>query len=68
MSYVTLTPYLTDYKTAKAAKEAYDAGKDFILNDFGNQYDGKPINKTDAERAGYKVTLRFCQLRKICTT
>jgi hypothetical protein len=67
MSYATLTPYLTDYKTAKAARAAYDEGKDFVLNAFGDRYDGKPINKPQVEGAGYSVTLRFCQNRKTCT-
>lgn len=66
MSYITLTPYLTDYKTAKAAREAYNAGKDFVINQFGHPYDGKPINKSQVDAEGLKVTLRFCGQRKTC--
>lgn len=67
MSYVILTPYLADYTTAKAARAAYDEGKDFVLHAFGDRYDGRPINKSQVESAGYKVTIRFYQNRKICT-
>lgn len=65
MSYVTVTPaYGRDYKSAKAARADWDAGKDFILQAFGNPYDGKPINKGQATEAGYKVNIRYDKLRK----
>lgn len=66
MNHVTLTPaYGRDYKSAKAAKADYAAGKDFILNDITSRYDGKPINKQDVKGAGLAVTLRFDSLRKV---
>jgi len=65
MSYLTVTPaYGRDYKSAKAAKEDWNSGKDFIISDLFNPYDGKPIGKSDA--SAYQVTIRFNQLRKTC--
>ena len=64
---MTLIPaYGRDYKTAKAAKADYAAGKDFLIAQFGHPYDGKPANKEDM--AGATVTLRFDSLRKITVT
>jgi hypothetical protein len=54
----TVTPaYGREYKSAKAARADWDSGKDFILQAFGHPYDGKPINKHDAEAAGYDILL-----------
>ena len=62
---ITLTPaYGRDYKTAKTAKNDWLAGKDFIIADFTNPYDGKPISIRDA-KPGEKFMLRFCRLTKI---
>lgn len=47
---MTLIPaYGRDYKSAKAAKADWDADKDFIIADFGNPYQGKPINKAQLQ-------------------
>jgi hypothetical protein len=63
---ITLTPaYGRDYKSAKAAKEDFAKGKDFLINQYGHPYDGKPANVNDLE--GQQVQLRFCSLRKVCT-
>ena len=65
---LTVTPaYGRDYKTAKAAKESWKEGKDWIVQNIMSQYDGKPINKEDADKEGIKVQLRFCQNRKVTT-
>ena len=62
----TVTPaYGRDYKSAKAAKADWNADKDFIINDHFDRYDGKPINKAQADEAGIKVTIRFDRLAKI---
>jgi hypothetical protein len=65
--YITVTPaYGRDYKTAKAAKADWKAGKDFIINAFGHPYDGKPISIRD--KTGDKINIRFCRNTKICNT
>ena len=52
--------YGRDYKTAKEAKEAWQAGQDFIIQNFFSPYDGKPINKQDA-KPGEIIGLRYRQ-------
>jgi len=73
----TVTPaYGRDYKTAKAALADWNAGKDFIINDISNRWDGKPINKEGAEKersattssgrwAKLPIMIRYDKLRKI---
>ena len=64
--YKTVVPaYGRDYKSAKAAKADWETGKDFILRDFTSPWDGKAINKQDAENAGLKVNIRYNKLTKI---
>lgn len=63
---MTLTPaYGRDYKSAKAAKEDFNADKDFIVRDFFSPWDGKPVNKSQLK--GTTVTLRFDKDRKVTT-
>ena len=63
---MTVTPaYGRDYKTGTAARADWAAGKDFIIADISNPWDGKPINKPQADGAGYSITLRFSNLTKI---
>jgi hypothetical protein len=64
---MTLTPaYGRDYKSKAAVQKDWDSGKDFIVNQFGNRYDGKPMNKQDAKAAGMSsVMIRFHNLTKI---
>jgi len=65
---VTLTPaYGRDYRTAKAAKTDWLAGKDFIIADLFGKWDGKPTSIADRESLGKFVTIRFCGLTKICS-
>ena len=67
MSMITVTPaYGHDYPSVKAVKAAWDAGRDFILQDYTSPYDGKPINKEDVTRAfpHAAVQIRFGGLRK----
>jgi hypothetical protein len=62
---MTLTPaYGRDYKTAKAAKADFEANKDFILNEYGSPWDGKPVNKEQIP-AGSNIQLRYAGLRKV---
>lgn len=67
MNNITLTPaYGRDYKSQKALKADFDAGKDFIVNDFSSPWDGKPCNKTDLIKAGIKqVKARYKALTQV---
>jgi len=65
---MTLTPaYGRDYKSAKAVLQDWNNGKDFIVADMFSPYDGKPINKQDAERedTGFSVMIRYKNLTQI---
>jgi len=64
---MTVTPaHGRDYKNALAAKRSWAADRDWIITDLFHRYDGKPINKSQADEAKYSVTLRFCRLTKTC--
>lgn len=61
----TVTPaYGRDYKTAKAAKESWLAGKDWAVADIMNRWYGKPISIRDFA-PGQSVILRFDGMRKV---
>lgn len=55
--------YGRDYKSLKAAKADWDAGKDFIIEDFMHPYCGKPVNKEQVQ--GESVMVRYKQMRQI---
>ena len=55
--------YGRDYKSAKAAKQDWIDGKDFIICDMSHPYDGKPCSIRD----GLKVFIRFDKDQKITT-
>ena len=55
--------YGRDYKSAAAAKQDWKDGKDFIIADLSNPYDGKPCSIRD----GLKVPIRYNKLQKITT-
>ena len=59
-----LQPYLRDYKSKREVLDAFNGGKDFVLNDMSNQRDGKPINKAQIE-AGEKICFRYAENRKV---
>ena len=64
MAFITVTPaYGRDYKTAKAAKADWQAGKDFIIRSYGHPYDGKPMSIKD--KGSESINIRFDGLRKI---
>ncbi len=66
MSYLTLTPaYGRDYKSRAAVQADWQAGKDFIIANLFHRYDGKPINKEQADAEGITVNIRYRQLRQI---
>ncbi len=63
MQYMTLIPaYGRDYKTAKDAKAAFEANKDFMVTSGID--DGRYINREQIE-PGTTVNIRFKQLRNI---
>lgn len=60
---VTMTPaYGRDYKNRKAAIAAWESGKDFIINDICNPYDGKPASIRDFAEP---VKIRYDRLTKV---
>lgn len=63
---IILTPaYGRDYKSKAAVLADFDANKDFIFNDLGNRYDGKPVNKSQLREVGQKsVQFRYGDNRK----
>lgn len=66
MKRVTLTPLPgRDYHKASEALAAYDSNADFILQDWGNRYDGKPINKQQIDSLEWIVNIRYDGNRKI---
>jgi hypothetical protein len=67
MAQLTVMPaYGRDYKSAKAAKTDWNNNLDFIINDMFDPYDGKPINKQDADQAKITILIRFNKLTKVC--
>lgn len=63
--YLNVTPaYGRDYKTAKAVKADWEAGKDFVITDVFSKWDGSYVNKDDAE-AGTVIMVRYNNLRSI---
>jgi hypothetical protein len=67
MIYITLVPaYGRDYKSAKAVKVDWDAGKDFMICDVSHPDDGRYINKEDAAKLHNTVLhIRYGKLTKI---
>jgi hypothetical protein len=73
MNHATGAPVCTpaygrDYKSAAQARADWHAGKDFILHSPGSPWDGKLINKSQADAAGYPVMLRYRGLTRTCST
>lgn len=66
--FLTVSPaYGRDYKSGKAAKEDWNADKDFIIRTFGPG-DGSYINKADALKnlpKGSTITIRFARDAKL---
>ena len=56
--------YGRDYKSAKAVKADYQAGKDFIISDISHPYDMKPVSIRDLKQEPY-VMIRYDKLRKV---
>jgi hypothetical protein len=61
-----VTPaYGRDYKSKAEIQVDIDKDLDFIISDFVNRWDGKPVNASGAKSAGYThFTVRYGKLRK----
>lgn len=60
---ITMTPaYGRDYKSAKAAKESWYGGDDWIINDITSRWDGKPATHKELDET---VKLRYDGLKKV---
>jgi hypothetical protein len=60
---ITLTPYLTDYKSAPDAISAWRAGHDFTLNDVRSPWHGKPCSIRDFP--DQQIRIRYASLRRV---
>lgn len=61
MTYIEAVPaYGRDYKSQKAVKEDWSAGKD-----FQDAMSGSFLNKQDAENLGLKVIIRYDKMMKV---
>ena len=59
----TLVPaYGRDYKTPFETVKDFSEGKDFLIADISNRWDGKPCSIRDLEKGTIKI--RFAKLRK----
>lgn len=64
---LTLSPaYGRDYKSKKAIVADLQADRDFIIENFGHPYSGKPINRSQLLESGEReVKVRYAQKRKL---
>lgn len=63
---MTLTPaYGRDYTKRADVIDAFNADKDFILQDVTSRYHGKPINKAQVEVVTSQVKIRYAKLRNV---
>jgi len=61
---MTLVPaYGRDYKSAKAVKEDWVAGRDFQISDISSQNNGSYTSKRDSDCFA-SVTIRYSKLTK----
>lgn len=66
---ITLIPNRgRDYRSADAVLAHLKEGRDFIVQDVSNPWNGKPCNLPDLKRAGVMLTkVRYDGLRKVTT-
>jgi len=63
---ITLTPaYGRDYKNKQQVTEAWQDGYDFIVNQWGHKYDGKPVRRAQLDGIERQVKIRYGNLRKV---
>lgn len=66
METLTLTPaYGRDYNSRQAVHQAWEDGSDFIIQNFGHRYEGKPIGKSSADADSITVHIRYRKLTRI---
>lgn len=66
MEYLTLIPaHGRDYASRAAVIKAWTDGADFLIQNFGHRYEGKPIGKTSADQERLTVHIRYRQLRRV---
>jgi hypothetical protein len=64
--FTELTPsYGRTYKSKAAVQADWDAGKDFTIQDVTSPWDGKQINKGDAEKEGGTFNIRYNNNRSV---
>lgn len=56
--------YGRDYKSAKAVKDDWNGGRDFIIKDISSRWDGKAVNKPQLSNND-TVTIRYNKLTKV---
>ena len=60
MHFVSATPaYGRVYTNTKQVREAWEAGKDFILHDITSKWDGKPFNKDDVIDLDWAIQIHY---------
>ncbi len=62
----TVVPFMgRDYKSKNEVLQAWSDGHDFIITDHFSRWDGKPINKEDADNSATDVRIRYSKLTKV---
>jgi len=56
--------YGRDYKSKKEVQEAFDANKDFTINDLFGGNDGRAVNKQDLQ-PGDVLNVRYKKLTQV---
>jgi len=67
-SYLTVVPaHGRDYSSKAAVMKDWADNMDFLVMDMSSPWDGKPINKQDADNAGNlrAINIRYNKLRKV---
>lgn len=62
--YYVMSTYCADYKSAQAVKEAFYAGKDFLMENITSEWHGKPCSIRNLKE-GDKVELRYANKRRM---
>jgi hypothetical protein len=58
--------YGRSYRTSAAAIADFEAGKDFLIADVSNRWNGKPVNRDQLREAGYiQVVIRYLDSRRL---